>query len=394
MSVPLPAQQDNSVVAPVVPTTLAYLPISLFGGVMGLTGLSVAWKLAHRHFGVPAWIAQGIGAIAAAAFVVLAIAYLIKAIAGPAGVVAEFQHPVAGNLFGTPLISLLLLPFVLVDVSLALARLAWVLGAIGMTALAWVIVVRWMTVRQNPLHVTPAWIVPLVGMLDLPLAAPLLQWNGLHGAMVFGLAIGLFFAIPLFTMILQRLALEEPMAPAMQPSLLIMVAPFAVGFSCYVATTGAIDLFAESLYMLTVFTLAVLLGRLRHLVHCSPFKMSWWAASFPLAASAGTAIRYAEHAGNTVTDAIAVLILAIASVTILVFLVKTLTGVAPARQGQLEAVEIIRQAQAAPFPLGRWPHQRDGLAAEKAAVQGLLEAGGHRFIGQHHVQLMLDQSLQ
>ena len=31
--------------------------------------------------------------------------------------------------------------------------------------------------------------VPVVGMLDIPLAAPVLHWDGLHGVMVFGLAI-------------------------------------------------------------------------------------------------------------------------------------------------------------------------------------------------------------
>ncbi len=29
---------------------LTYLPVGLFGSVMGLTGLSIAWRLAHRHF--------------------------------------------------------------------------------------------------------------------------------------------------------------------------------------------------------------------------------------------------------------------------------------------------------------------------------------------------------
>ncbi|TFW19577.1 SLAC1 anion channel family protein [Duganella callida] len=316
-------------------STLSYLPVGMFGGVMGLTGLSVAWRLAHQHFGAPAWIGQTIGAAAIAAFVALMVAYGIKAFAGWDAVKAEFNHPIASNLFGTPMISLLLMPFLLSEYSLPLARLSWVLGAVGMTALAWVIVMRWMTVRQAANHVAPAWIVPVVGMLDVPLAVPQLQWQGLHEVMVFGLAVGLFFAVPLFTLIFQRLAMEEPLAAPLQPSLLILVAPFSVGFSAYVTTTGNIDLFAEVLYMLMVFVLAVLLGRLRHLPHCSPFRVSWWAASFPLAASAGAAIRYADHAPSALTNGIALVILAVASVTIVVFLAQTLAGVA---KGQLKAL--------------------------------------------------------
>ena len=316
-------------------TPLSYLPVGIFGGVMGLTGLSVAWRLAHQHFGAPLWISQAIGVAAVAAFVALVVAYGVKAWAGWDAVRAEFNHPIAANLFGTPMISLLLLPFVLADYSLALARLSWVLGALGMTVLAWLIVVRWMTVRQAPTHVAPAWIVPVVGMLDVPLAVPQLQWQGLHEVMVFGLAVGLFFAVPLFTLIFQRLAQEEALAPAQQPSLLILVAPFAVGFSAYVTTTGGIDLFAQALYMLMLFVLAVLLGRLRHLPHCSPFRVSWWAASFPLAASAGAAIRYAGQAASPVADGIALVILAIASLTIVVFLAQTLGAVF---KGQLKAL--------------------------------------------------------
>lgn len=322
---PSPVAPQAAVAAPA--STLAYFPVSMFGGVMGLIGLSAAWRQAHHHFGAPLWVAQVIGIAAILALFAVATAYAVKAWAGPAIVAAEFNHPVAGNLFGTPMISLLLLPLVMADASLTLARVVWVIGAIGMVGLAWIIVMRWMTVRQNILHVTPAWIVPVVGLLDVPLAVPVLHWDGLRGLLVFSMAVGLFFTFPLFTLIFRRLALDEPLAPAMQPTLMILVAPFAVGFSTYVSITGQVDLFAESLYMLTLFLLAVLLGRLRHLPQCSPFKMGWWGASFPLAASAGTALRYAAHANTPLTDAIAWLLLVLASVTIAAFLVTTLKGV-------------------------------------------------------------------
>jgi tellurite resistance protein len=326
---------NTAAVSATRPTTLSYLPVGMFGSVMGLAGLSIAWHLAHQRLGAPAWIGTAIGAVAVLDFIVLAIAYGIKAVSGFAAVRAEFTHPVAGNLFGTPLISLLLLPFVLADHSLALARLAWVLGAVGMTVFAWAIVIRWISVRHTGAQVAPTWIVPVVGMLDVPLAVPLLQWDGLHGVMVFGLAVGLFFALPLLTMLLTRLAMEDPLPPPLQPSLLIVLAPFAVGFSAYVATSGRIDGFAQGLYMVMLFLLPVLLGRLRHLPHCSPFRVSWWAASFPLAASAVAALRYAAWADGAATDAIAVAVLAIASLVIAVFVVQTVAGIARGRLREL-----------------------------------------------------------
>jgi tellurite resistance protein len=307
-------------------TTLAYLPIGMFGSVMGLSGLSIAWRGAKDYFGAPVLVAQVLGWCGLLAFLALVVAYAVKAWAGFSSVRAEFKHPVSSNLFGTLMISLLLLPLVLFEYSLTAARLLWVFGAAGMIGLAFTIVIRWMTVRQAVAQVTPPWIVPVVGMLDIPLAIPHLQWSGLHGLMVFGLSVGLFFAIPLFTMIFSRLAMEEPLAPPLQPSLLILVAPFSVGFSSYVATTGSIDMFAQALYMLMLFMLTVLLGRLRHLPQCS-FRVSWWAASFPLAASAAASIRYASYAKTVATDAIAIVVLAIATLIIIMFLIQTLLGI-------------------------------------------------------------------
>jgi tellurite resistance protein len=310
------------------PKRLDYLPISLFGSTMGLTGLSVAWKLAHGVFGMPLWICDAIAAASMLSFVLLLIAYAIKAISAPEKVVSEFRHPIAGNLFGTFLISLLLLPILIAPLSLMTARILWCAGAAGMASFAWLMVNRWMSDRQQIAHATPAWIVPVVGVLDVPLALPVLQLPPMPEVMIFSVAVGLFFAIPLFTLIFSRLVFEAPMPEALQPTLLILVAPFAVGFSSYVLAAGRVDLFAESLYFLTLFVLTVLLGRLRNLPRCCPFRVSWWAVSFPLAASAIAALRFGAFDPNWFTLGVAWLLLGLATATIAGLFFRTLIGVA------------------------------------------------------------------
>lgn len=305
-----------------------YLPVALFGSVMGLTGLSIAWKLASLRYGAPQGIALAIGWIAIAAFVALTIGYGVKLATAPHAVVAEFQHPIAGNLFGTFLISLLLLPILLAPVSLPLARGLWALGAVGMMAFAWLIVGRWMSNRQQAAHATPAWIVPVVGLLDVPLAVPALDLIPLHEVMVMALAVGLFFAVPLFTMIFSRLLFEPPMPEGLRPTLLILLAPFSVGYSTYTVTTGRQDTFAEAIFMLMLFLLAVLLTQLRHLPSCCPFRMSWWAVSFPLASAAIAGLRFAGSEPGVASDAIAIGLLALASVIIAALLIRTLLGLA------------------------------------------------------------------
>lgn len=328
--------------APPVPATalpggaLSNLPVALFGSVMGLTGLAVAWRLAQARYAMPPWIADAISAVALVTFGALVAAYLSKALIHPDRVRAEFQHPIAGNMFGTPMISLLLVPLLLAPQHLLLARVLWGVGATGMTLLAWWMVMRWISVRQQPDHATPAWIVPVVGMLDIPLAVPALGWTqDMHGLMMFGTSVGLFFAVPLFTLILSRLMFAEPFPNALQPSLLILSAPFAVGFSAYMATTGAIDGFAVGLYMVMLFALAVLITRMRGLARCCPFRVSWWSVSFPLAASAGAALKYAEFVRHPVADAIAAVLLALASVVIVALAARTMWGIV---RGQLKTL--------------------------------------------------------
>ena len=305
---------------------LEYLPVGLFGSVMGLTGLSVAWRLAHARYGAPEWMALAIAALAVLAFLLVAAGYLVKLVTAFAVVRSEFRHPIAGNLFGTVLISLLLLPIVLEPFAHRLAQGLWVAGAAGMIIFAFLIVTRWMSDRQQVAHATPAWIIPVVGLLDVPLALPALGLPPMHGLMVFALAVGLFFAVPLFTLIFSRLLFEPPLPDALKPSLLILVAPFAVGTSAYVVTAGQTDLFAEALYALTLFVLAVLLGQLRNLPSCCPFRVSWWAVSFPLAASSIAALRFAAAEPGIITDTIAIALLALATLVIAALLGRTVFG--------------------------------------------------------------------
>lgn len=317
---------ENTVAAAARP--LEYLPIGLFGAVMGLTALSVAWRLAHDRYGFPDLFSTCVGVMAVAAFVLMACGYAVKMIFAFDIVRVEFAHPIGGNLFGTVLISMLLLPLVVARFSVLFARGLWVAGAVGMVAFAWFVVDRWLGERQHVAHATPTWFVPVVGMLDLPLAVPALDLPALQGSMLFGLAVGLFFALPLFTLILSRLIFEAPMPDALQPTLLILLAPFAVGVTAYVATTGQVDLFAQALYALMLFMLLVLVGRLRYLAKCCPFRTSWWAVSFPLAAAAIAALRIAEASSSWATEAVAQTLLAFATLVILGLLGRTVVGIA------------------------------------------------------------------
>ncbi len=316
---------------------LAYLPVSLFGSVMGWSGLALAWRLGATELGVPGWFGEAFGLIAAGAFVLLTLCYGIKCAESPNAVRAEFAHPVAVNFFGTPIISLLLLPAVVAPYSATLAEILWVIGTVSMLGFAWLIVSRWMSVRQQIVHATPAWMIPIVGTLNISIVGVTLDLPGAKAVSAFGLAVGMFFAVPLFTLILSRLIFEEPMLQAQRPSLLIFVATFAVGFSAYLSVVGTVDLFASSLFYLAVFMFAVLVPKLLFLRSASPFHTSWWAVSFPLAAMSNAALKFNLHQPSAPAHAFAIAVLAFATFVILLMSLRTIAGIA---RGELRTLTL------------------------------------------------------
>jgi tellurite resistance protein len=317
------------------PGLLAYLPVWLFGAVMGLTGLSAAWHLASLRYGFTPWIANIIGIITVGAFVAVLIAYLVKCVSAPAAVKAEFSHPIAGNVFGTLFVSMLLLPLILAGVNLRIAQALWITGTVGILIFAWLIATRWLRVPQNRSDVSPTWIIPVIGLLDIPLAVPVLSVGPLSGIAVVGLAVGLFFTTPLFTLIFERQLFEAPMPDSLKPTMFILLAPTAVGFSSYVATTGHDDLFTTSLYVVTLFLLTVLVGHLRHLPTCCPFRVSWWAVSFPLTACAIAGLKFASYHSGTTSTVIALTLLAFATLAIAWLFQRTVFGIL---RGELRAL--------------------------------------------------------
>ncbi len=305
-----------------------WLPISLFGSVMGLSGLSIAWSGAHTLWHVPELIHQVLALISVVVFVLLLLAYAVKIMTAWEEVKSEFLHPTAGALFGTPLISALLLPILIVHQTPMLAKIIWAVAILGMLFLALHWVNRWLNGGFEYANVAPAWIVPVVGLLDIPIAINVLQLDSfVHELMLFSLAVGLFFAIPLLVIILFRILFVAPLPVVILPSLFILLAPFAVGFSAYVNVVGHVDMLAQSLFYIALFLLVALFIRLRHLPKSCPFKVAWWSVSFPLAATTNAALKMASVQHGVFNEMLALILLLISSLIIGFLFLRTFKGV-------------------------------------------------------------------
>lgn len=297
------------------------LPVNLFASVMGLSGLALAWRLAHGSLGAPAVIGEAIGWFAVLVFVLLSAGYLAKLARHPDAVRAEFNHPVAGNFFGTIAISVLLLSSVVEPYSAAAAQGIWTVGVVATLVLCFVVVSRLLKGQVDASHAVPAWIVPCVATLDIPVTGGHMPMAWAAEVNLLAGAVGAMLALVLLTLIIGRLVHRDPLPPAMAPSLMILVAPFAVGFLAYSNLAGSVDRFAGLLFYFGLFMFAVVAPKVFR--PSVPFSVGWWAISFPMAALANAALKYAEFRASGPLWVIAIVLLGVLSLVLAVLTVRT-----------------------------------------------------------------------
>ena len=311
---PQPVQQKASI---------KNLPVNLFASVMGIAGLSIAWRQASQEFGVSLLIAELSGLLALIVFLVLGVSYLVKAFKYPSVVVAEYKHPIAGNFFGTITISILLLSSIVSPFSQTLAEVIWTLGTLLTLVLCFAMMSRLLKGKIEIAHAVPAWFIPGVATLDITVAGGSMPMTWAHEINLFALAVGTVIAIVFFVIIMLRLIHQEPIPTVMTPSLLILMAPFEVGFLAYTNFTKSIDTFSALLFYFGLFIFIVLVPK----VFCRriPFTSGWWAISFPIAALACAALKYSMFAQTWPLKMIGIVLLSFLSFAIAILFTKTLS---------------------------------------------------------------------
>ncbi|NOU86270.1 C4-dicarboxylate ABC transporter [Paenibacillus sp. LMG 31460] len=302
--------------------SVQFLPVNLFASVMGISGLSLAWQQASKLFGTSPVIGDIIGIIAVLMFIALSIGYISKWVLYPQKVVGEFTHPILGNFFGTITISILLLSSVLGTYSQVLGQTLWIIGTATTLVLSFVFVSRLLNGNQEPANAVPAWIIPVVATLDVGVAGGTMPFPWAHEVNLLCLAIGGIVALVYFVIIVSRLIHHVPMPAGLTPSMLILIAPFEVGFLSYTNFMQQIDQFASILFYFGLFLFVVLFFKV--FKKSVPFGASWWGVSFPMAALSNAALEYALLVHSWLLIAIAAVILTLLSIVLIVLFIRTL----------------------------------------------------------------------
>ena len=272
--------------------SLRHLPVGIFGASMGVFGFALALRAAG--------LAQASAAmqwVGVAFFLLLAGTYATKAVLHPADTRAEWNHPVRIAFFPAISISVLLTATLLAEHHPGIATALWMAGAAGHAVLTVLVVTQWIGHRPfQPMHLSPAWFIPAVGNVIVPLAGVRLGYPEISW---YFLSVGLLFWIVLLTIVFNRLIFHDPMPGRLKPTLVILVAPPAVAFLAWLQLHGGVvDDFARVLLNIGyVFTLIVAL-QVPAILRL-PFALSFWALSFPLAAITTASFRFAGLTGST-----------------------------------------------------------------------------------------------
>jgi len=299
---------------------LSHFPITFFAIVMGLMGLALALHAAHEVLPWAEPVAQVVLYFGALVFAAIALVYIVKILRHGGAVRAEWNHPVRLAFFPAVSISMLLTATACYGADPQLSHLLWVLGTIAQGVLTIAVVSGWISHRSFEVgHLTPAWFIPAVGNIIVPvvgvrLGHPEISWLFFSG--------GLVFWIVLLTLVVNRLVFHNPIPARLFPTLVILIAPPAVGFVSYYQLVGQLDPFGHILLNITYVFAALVLVQVPKLLRL-PFALSWWALSFPVAALTIASFLYARLAGSAPHEAIGQIGLVVLAVIIVGLLGRT-----------------------------------------------------------------------
>lgn len=269
------------------------LPLPLFASVMGLAGLAMVWRATETHWALNWGISWAITLGALVVFVLLILAYIYKWLVAPDRVLDELNHPVRINFLPALSINLILLGILITPRHPEIGLDLWRIGAVLHLLLTLIIVNIWLNTERPVASINPAWFIPAVGNVLVPVAAAaagytLVAW--------FFLSIGLFFWTILITVVFYRLITKPALEPQMRPTLVVMIAPPAVSCLAIIGLTGHMGIAAMGLFFVATFFVLLLTPQIPGFLKL-PYFPSWWAYTFPLAAFVVACYRFTEATG-------------------------------------------------------------------------------------------------
>lgn len=327
-------------------TPLKFLHPGWFSLVMGLCGLALAWHQAEGVLGESAsGIALVLGGVAVLGFLAVLVASVVRAQRHNDALAEDLRHPVRHAFVAALPVSVLLLStwatrMALHDTLGGVVQAVWVLGAMGQVwATVWVLQ-RWLLATPAAVggkppafwpHITPVLLIPIVGNVVAPLAGIPLGWS-VWAMAQFG--IGLLLWPVVLALLLVRRASQGALPDRLLPTWFITIAPPSV-IGLVALQAGAPVVLGWMLWGMALF-FVLWVGSIAKTIVAQPFALTFWGASFPLAAFTTLTLKLAATPEGHALQTPATLLLALTSLVILGLVLATVRGL---RDGSLLAPE-------------------------------------------------------
>lgn len=305
------------------PNRIKNFPIMMYAVVMGMSGLTITYQKAHIWLDFPSFIGSFLMIITTVVFIIISILYSIKFIRYKEVVKKEFSHPIRLNFFAAISISMLMLSIIYKDTYPNISAVFWYPGMVLHFYLTMYTISFWINRNQEIDHSNPAWFIPIVGNLLVPVAGADFVSNGI---LMYFFSVGMFFWFILFSIIFNRIIFHHQLAVKFVPTLFIFIAPPAVGFIAYIKMYDTVDTFSIFLFNIAIFFTLLITFMYRSFLKIK-FFISWWAFVFPIAAMAIATMLMYHKTNDIAILGFSYIMVSVTTIIILIVIYQTLKNI-------------------------------------------------------------------
>ncbi len=269
-------------------------------GILALTSLfySSYWPGLHQ-------VARWLFYFNVALFGVLLVPCVLRWVLYRDRALHDLNHPVIANFYPTLPVGMLVLAsnFMVIGKNFSVGVWFWMAGS-ALTIIFALLIPYIMFKGEHVTidHINPAWFIPPVGLIVIPIAGSLVigHFNGLADDWVifanyFGWGAGFFLYLALLAVCMYRFILHRPLPNVLAPTVWINLGPIGAGtvalyslvsHSGFVAAPGPFFVFGFLFWGFGIWWVIMAIALTLHYVRRLklPYAMSWWAFTFPLGA--------------------------------------------------------------------------------------------------------------
>ena len=278
---------------------------SWFAAVMGTGILAMTSMFYSSYLPFLEYVARGLFYFNVALFGVLLVPCVMRWIFYRADALRDLNHPVIANFYPTLPVGMLVLAsdFMVIGKNFQVGVWFWMIGS-ALTVVFGLLVPYIMFKGEHVTldHINPAWFIPPVGLIVIPIAGSLVigHFSGLANEWVifvnyFGWGAGFFLYLALLAISMYRFILHRPLPNVLAPTVWINLGPIGAGtvallnivnHCCFIADKEPFFVIGFFFWGFGVWWVAMAIMLTIHYIRRLklPYAMSWWAFTFPLGA--------------------------------------------------------------------------------------------------------------